>query len=86
MSNLLNCLNNGWVHVEFTKKDGSERAMLCTRNIGLINEDHHPKGTGVGGTAIRVFSLADDGWRSFNEDQVTAFVPVTVHGAFTHVD
>lgn len=52
--------------VTFTKKDGTERVMRCTRSPSQIPEDQHPKnGTGDSETAIRVFDLDKNEWRSF---------------------
>lgn len=52
--------------VTFKKKDGTIRKMKCTRNLKLIPEEQHPS-TGVGDsdTAIRVFDLEKQEWRSF---------------------
>ena len=52
--------------VTFTKKDGSERVMRCTRSPIQIPEDQHPKnGTGDSDTTLRVFDLDKNEWRSF---------------------
>lgn len=52
--------------IVFTKKDGTERTMRCTRNPALIPEDKHPKNeTKESGTSIRVFDLDKNEWRSF---------------------
>lgn len=40
---LTNSLYEGYVRVTFTKKDGSERVMVCTKQLGLIPEEKHPK-------------------------------------------
>ena len=52
--------------VTFTKKDGTERVMKCTRSPAQIPEDLHPKnGTGDTDSTIRVFDLDKNEWRSF---------------------
>ena len=57
--------------VTFTKKDGTERTMRCTRSPVQIPEDQHPKnGTGDSDTAIRVFDLDKSEWRSFVVENV----------------
>lgn len=60
------------VKVTFTKKDGTERVMLCTRSNTLIPPDHHPKGEVEieASDNIRVFDLEKQGWRSFNYTSV----------------
>jgi hypothetical protein len=40
---LVEKLQNESVSVTFTKADGSERTMLCTKMITKIPEAHHPR-------------------------------------------
>ena len=56
------------IAVTFTKKDGSERRMICTRNLGLIPSDFYPKNTATVITtdAVQVFDLEKTAWRAFN--------------------
>lgn len=66
-------LKNGeTITVTFTKKDGTERVMHCTRNLGAIPEDKHPKGSGKTKAAhlIVAFDLEKSEWRSFGEESV----------------
>jgi len=66
-------LKNGeTITVTFTKKDGTERVMLCTRNMAAIPEDKHPKGDGKTKAAhlIVAFDLNKGEWRSFGEESV----------------
>lgn len=57
--------------VTFMKKDGTERTMRCTRSPSQIPEDQHPKnGTGDSESAIRVFDLDKNEWRSFIVENV----------------
>jgi len=66
-------LKNGeTITVTFTKKDGTERVMLCTRNMAAIPENKHPKGDGKTKAAhlIVAFDLNKGEWRSFGEESV----------------
>jgi hypothetical protein len=57
--------------VTFTKKDGTERVMRCTRSPAQIPEDQHPKnGTNDSETSLRVFDLDKNEWRSFIVENV----------------
>lgn len=57
--------------ITFTKKDGTVRKMRCTRNVALIPEDFHPKGSTSDITgAIRAFDLDKNEWRSFIPENV----------------
>lgn len=70
------------ITVTFTKKDGTERTMLCTRNMNAIPQDKHPKGTGRKKSEwmMVVFDLEKGEWRSFDEGSV-----LTVQrGSFRH--
>jgi hypothetical protein len=63
--------DNKTTSVTFTKKDGSTRTMRCTRNLGLIPQEFHPKGdAGDIGGAIRAFDLEKKEWRSFIPESV----------------
>lgn len=60
--------------VTFTKKDGTERKMLCTLSEGRIPADKTPKeGTTsqTAGSALRVFDTEKQEWRSFRWDAIT---------------
>lgn len=70
---MVGVLNDGnkTTSVTFTKKDGSTRTMRCTRNLGLIPQEFHPKGeAGDIGGAIRAFDLEKNEWRSFIPESV----------------
>ena len=60
------------IKVTFTKKDGTERVMKCTKNISNIPVDMHPTGEKEikEGNVLRVFDLENSGWRSFNVESV----------------
>lgn len=67
--------NQQGVRVTFTKKDGSERKMLCTLIEGNIPSDKRPKtettDSQTSGSAVRVFDTEVSEWRSFRWDSVT---------------
>lgn len=57
------------IAVTFTKKDGSERRMICTRNLGLIPSDFYPKNKAlyvIATDVVQVFDLEKRDWRAFN--------------------
>jgi hypothetical protein len=61
-------LSENTLTVQFTKKDGTDRTMKCTRNFESIPSDKQPKGTIEKTTtdAVRVFDVEIQDWRSFN--------------------
>ena len=65
-------LSESKVAVTFTKKDGSERRMVCTKMSDLIPTDKLPKGTGTQSTgdAVAAFDLEKQEWRSFNTSSI----------------
>ena len=68
---LIKKLYEGVTTVKFTKKDGSERVMQCTRSASLIPTEFQPKTETVESETevsdnIRVFDVEKQGWRSFN--------------------
>ena len=70
------------IWVNFEKKDGSEREMLCTLSGGLIPVDKQPKtssetSTSTIGSALPVFDINKGEWRSFRWDSINS---VTVNG------
>jgi hypothetical protein len=66
--------NGETITVTFTKKDGTERTMHCTRNMTAIPEDKHPKGSGkvTANHLIVAFDIEKGEWRSFDESSVLA--------------
>jgi hypothetical protein len=58
--------------VVFTKKDGTERKMLCTINQNYITEEAKPKGLGHAKSeeALAVFDVELKAWRSFRFDSI----------------
>jgi hypothetical protein len=72
--------NENGVEVLFTKKDGSQRTMLCTLVESKIPSDKQPKSETQGstvGSAVRVFDLEKNEWRSFRWDSVKSINGVT---------
>lgn len=63
--------------VTFIKKDGSERRMICTKNMNLIAEEFHPKGTGRAKNpeTVSVWDIEKEAWRSFNKASVISIEP-----------
>jgi hypothetical protein len=71
---LIKELRNSEVTVNFTKKDGTERSMLCTLLFEKVPTEKLPKGeytTHDNGDTIRVYDLEKEDWRSFNYSTVT---------------
>lgn len=73
---LLEQLSKGIITVQFTKKDGTDRVMQCTRDFTIIPSEFHPKGgnetNSENGDNICVFDVEKNGWRSFNFSTVKA--------------
>lgn len=68
-------LQKGVVGVTFTKKDGTERTMMCTLDVGVIPNEFAPKGEDKrvkNDEALAVFDVEKEGWRSFRWDSVKA--------------
>lgn len=61
------------VTIFFTKKDGSEREMLCTLSETAIPVEKLPKNTGKtkNDNVLAVFDVDNQDWRSFRWDSVT---------------
>jgi len=68
-------LKTGSATVEFIKKDGAERKMLCTLDPELvpglaIEENKKEKTRKVSEEALAVYDLEANAWRSFRYDSV----------------
>lgn len=72
---MLDQLTDRICRVVFTKKNGEERDMKCTRNMTIIPENQTPKGveTAVNTEVIKVYDVLAEGWRSFRVENVTNF-------------
>jgi hypothetical protein len=71
---MLEHLAESEVTVTFTKKDGSNRVMRCTRNMASIPSEHAPKNekpSAIKTDAIAAYDLDISEWRSFNLSAVT---------------
>ena len=67
------------VKIEFTKKDGTQRSMLCTLNEAVIPTEKLPKSKeetsdSISSETCRVFDVEKQDWRSFRWDCVTEVV------------
>jgi hypothetical protein len=72
------------VTITFTKADGTDRTMLCTKQFSKIPQEFHPKtdkvvkldesGNVIESDLISVWDLEKQGWRSFNFSKVKAIV------------
>lgn len=63
-----NTLRNGIHQVVFTKKDGTERTMMCTLSESIIPKEHQPKEGSThkaNDAVLAVFDVEKQGWRSF---------------------
>lgn len=76
-------LNEGLtLRVIFTKVDGSERTMLCTKNSQIISERYTPEEKKTDRVykepegVARVFDLEKNDWRSFRYDSVKSYTVV----------
>lgn len=73
---LLELLKNGSVSVTFTKANGEDRVMKCTKWMDLIPTENHPKTQSTETTQsdnITVFDLEKGAWRSFNITKVKEY-------------
>jgi hypothetical protein len=69
-------LVEGVAIVTFTKADGTDRVMKCTKNNEHIPSEFHPKNqsNGVVSDNINVWDLEKGGWRSFNITKVKEYL------------
>lgn len=72
---LLHDRNTKDLCITFTKRDGTEREMRCTLVEETIPQEKQPKTAGAAststGSAVRVFDVEKQEWRSFRWDSVT---------------
>jgi hypothetical protein len=74
-------LSRGTVGVAFTKVDGSERFMRCTKSPLLIPKKMRPKHeVPTPMDIIRVFDEESNGWRSFHFSSVKRVFSQTRNG------
>lgn len=78
--------NGAMVNVEFTKKDGTLRKMLCTKNSNFLPEgkpeqaDKQPRSRKEG--QMIVWDMDKLEFRSFNLDQVISFEVVNINATY----
>jgi hypothetical protein len=66
-------LRSGNVTIDFIKKDGSNRTMVCTLSESKIPSEFAPKGStkSQNDESLAVFDVEANGWRSFRYDSIT---------------
>ena len=76
MADLKEELSKRLVTVTFTKKNGEEREMVCTRNMELVPPSAWPAGKIeiTNESNVRVWDVKAQGWRSFILANVKGFV------------
>jgi hypothetical protein len=69
---LIGLLKSEIVELTFTKKDGTERIMVCTLAEQEIPEENLPKGTNrkKSDETVAVFDLHNQDWRCFRWDSL----------------
>lgn len=71
---LRDLLHTSEVSIIFTKKDGTDRKMLCTLMENVIPNDKKPKESEkirkVSNESLAVFDVEKQDWRSFRWDSV----------------
>lgn len=73
---LIEKLQKDTVNVLFTKKDGTERKMLCTLNSSFIPDNKKPKTErpiDVSKEVIAVFDTEKQDWQSINVSKIISF-------------
>lgn len=76
LDNIKQLLSEGILTITFTKKNGDERTMRCTRDLKLIPEDKHPTGSSTNkekAGVVPVFDIEIGEWRSFREDSIVSY-------------
>lgn len=75
---VLSALRSGLIAIEFEKKDGTMREMVCTLEEGTVPYSE-PKGGNdedkrkQADTACAVYDIDSAGWRSFRWDKLRVF-------------
>lgn len=73
-----NLLKDTVVTVKFTKQsDGSERTMICTKNLELIPREDYPvqnsMPSAVNEEIFKVYDMEKKAWRSFHKDSIISY-------------
>ncbi len=69
MDNIVDKLKKDVYEVDFIKKDGSIRKMICTLQPHMLPETNGTKRK-LPENLVTVFDLENEGWRSFYTDKV----------------
>jgi hypothetical protein len=86
---LRSMLAMGEVTVTFTKKDGTERVMLCTTSSDLVPQEPIVEGADpkrekkVNEDVMPVYDLESQHWKSFRWDSIKQ-VKITIGEEFEH--
>lgn len=77
MNELHEALKTVEVTVSFTKVNGDQRVMRCTKNFELIPSDKYPQQESlpraINEDTERVFDTIKQEWRSFRKDSVISW-------------
>lgn len=72
--NLKELLKSNIVEVTFTKVNGEKRTMNCTLQSSFLPETVVKEETRkASDTSLAVWSIDDDGWRSFRWESIVSF-------------
>lgn len=86
---LRSMLAMGEVTVTFTKKDGSERVMLCTTSLDIVPQEPIVEGADpkrekkVNEDVMPVYDVESKHWKSFRWDSIKN-VKITIGEEFEH--
>ena len=76
-SELFDVLKDSVVRVVFTKVNGDERTMVCTKDLTKVPVDQMPPQDAlpraVNESVCRVFDIEKNDWRSFRKDSVISW-------------
>lgn len=76
---LIEALRTGELTVNFTKADGTARAMKCTLDENIVPKNTTPKAEGAverkkSPDVLAVYDVENSGWRSFRWDSIKTVV------------
>jgi len=80
VDNLKTLLHESVIQIEFTKKDGTERVMKCTRDFSKIPAEFHPKEDTEkkpNENLIKVWDMEKTAWRSVRVDSINRWCDLT---------
>ncbi len=73
MKELQDLLRESVVTVKFKKINGDERILKCTLKSEYIPESTSEKTKKVNDKVYSVWSIDDNGWRSFRKDSIISY-------------